>query len=58
MVMTARPGKVKAIVAIDLPHPRDSTIIASERFGRLVGQVWGALREESIRSFKQTEQRT
>ncbi|HEY7716360.1 MAG TPA: ABC transporter ATP-binding protein [Candidatus Binatia bacterium] len=58
MVMTARPGKVKAIVDIDLPHPRDSTIIASERFGRLVGQVWGALREESIRSFKQTEQRT
>ncbi|MGH7796986.1 MAG: ABC transporter ATP-binding protein [Candidatus Binatia bacterium] len=57
MVMTARPGKVKAIVDVDLPHPRDSTIIASERFGRLVGQVWGALREESIRSFKQTEQR-
>jgi len=58
MVMTARPGKVKSIVDIDLPHPRDSTIIASERFGRLVGQVWGALREESIRSFKQTELRT
>jgi NitT/TauT family transport system ATP-binding protein len=57
MVMTARPGKVKSIVAIDLPHPRDSTIIASERFGRLVGQVWGALREESIKSFKQSEQR-
>jgi NitT/TauT family transport system ATP-binding protein len=57
MVMTARPGKVKSIVDIDLPHPRDSTIIASERFGRLVGQVWGALREESIRSFKQSEQR-
>jgi len=58
MVMTARPGKVKSIVDIDLPHPRDSMIIASERFGRLVGQVWSALREESIRSFKQTELRT
>ena len=57
MVMTARPGRVKSIVDIDLPHPRDSTIIASERFGRLVGQVWGALREESIKSFKQSEQR-
>jgi NitT/TauT family transport system ATP-binding protein len=57
MVMTARPGRVKEIIAIDLPHPRDSSIIASDRFGRLVGQVWSALREESIRSFKQTEQR-
>ena len=57
MVMTARPGRVKEVVAIDLPHPRDSSIIASERFGRLVAQVWNALREESIKSFKQTEQR-
>jgi NitT/TauT family transport system ATP-binding protein len=53
MVMTARPGRVKEIVAIDLPQPRDSTIIASERFGKLVAQVWSALREESIKSFKQ-----
>jgi NitT/TauT family transport system ATP-binding protein len=57
MIMTARPGRVKDVVPIDLPHPRDSTIIASDRFGKLVGQVWGALRDESIKSFKQTEQR-
>ena len=57
MIMTARPGRVKEAVPIDLPHPRDSTIIASDRFGKLVGQVWGALRDESIKSFKQTEQR-
>jgi NitT/TauT family transport system ATP-binding protein len=57
MVMTARPGRVKSLLDIDLPHPRDSTIIASERFGRLVAQVWGALREESIKSFKQMENR-
>jgi len=58
MIMTARPGRVKEVVPIDLPHPRDSTIIASDRFGKLVGQVWGALREESIKSFKLSEQRT
>jgi NitT/TauT family transport system ATP-binding protein len=57
MVMTARPGRIKEVVTIDLPHPRDSSIIASERFGRLVAQVWGALREESIKSFKRAEQR-
>jgi NitT/TauT family transport system ATP-binding protein len=55
MIMTARPGRVKEVVSTDLPHPRDSSIIASDRFGRLVGQVWSALREESIKSFKQTE---
>jgi NitT/TauT family transport system ATP-binding protein len=57
MIMTARPGRVKEVVPTDLPHPRDSSIIVSERFGKLVGQVWNALREESIRSFKQMEQR-
>jgi NitT/TauT family transport system ATP-binding protein len=55
MVMTARPGRVKEVVNIDLPYPRDSSIIASDRFGRLVAQVWSALREESIKSFRQTE---
>jgi len=57
MVMTARPGRVKSIIDIDLPHPRDSSIIASDRFGRLVGQVWSALREESIKSFQHSERR-
>ena len=58
MVMTASPGRVKSVVDVDLPQPRDSSIIASDRFGRLVAQVWSALREESIKSFKQSEQRT
>ncbi|HWO40833.1 MAG TPA: ABC transporter ATP-binding protein [Candidatus Eisenbacteria bacterium] len=57
MVMTARPGRVKGIFDIDLPHPRDAAIIGSERFGRLVGQVWGTLRQESIKGFKQMESR-
>ena len=55
MIMTARPGRVKEVVDIDLPHPRASSIIASDRFGKLVAQVWSALREESIKSFKQNE---
>jgi NitT/TauT family transport system ATP-binding protein len=55
MVMTARPGRVKAVFKIDLPHPRDSSIIASDRFGRLIGQVWGTLREESLKGFRQME---
>ena len=53
VVMTARPGRVKKVFEIDLPRPRDSTVIASDRFGRLVGQVWSTLREESLRGFRE-----
>jgi len=53
LVMTARPGRVKEELNIDLPRPRDSTVIASERFGKFVGQLWYALREEALKGFKQ-----
>jgi NitT/TauT family transport system ATP-binding protein len=53
VVMTARPGRIKKVFEIDLPRPRDSTVIASDRFGRLVGQVWSTLREESLRGFRE-----
>ena len=55
VVMTARPGRIKEMFQIDLPRPRDSSIIASDRFGKLVAQVWSTLREESLRGFQQTE---
>ncbi|MBI2371235.1 MAG: ABC transporter ATP-binding protein [Deltaproteobacteria bacterium] len=53
VVMTARPGQIKATFNITLPKPRDSRIIASEAFGRLVAQIWTALREESLKGFVQ-----
>jgi ABC-type enterochelin transport system ATPase subunit len=56
IVMTARPGKIKAIVEIDLERPRTSEIIASQKFGRFVGQIWMLLREESLKGFKQGKQ--
>ena len=55
VVMTARPGRIKDTFQIDLPRPRDSSIIASDRFGKLVAQVWSTLREESLRGFQQAE---
>lgn len=56
VVMTARPGRIKAVVEIDLERPRTSEIIASATFGRFVGQIWMALREESLKGFKQGKQ--
>jgi len=49
VVLTWRPGRVKRIVEIDLPRPRTSEIVESERFGRLVGTIWHDLREEASR---------
>ncbi len=56
IVMTARPGKIKATVDINFERPRTSEIIASEKFGRLVGQIWMLLREESLKGFKLARQ--
>jgi NitT/TauT family transport system ATP-binding protein len=48
-VMTARPGRVKAIVEVDLPHPRDVT---SPEFGLLMRPVYAALKEEVARTLR------
>ena len=48
--MTARPGTVKKIVENPLPRPRDSTIVSDPEFGRLSGELWESLREESMRA--------
>ncbi len=38
LVMTYRPGRVKRIVNIDLPHPRDSEVVEQHRLRPLRGR--------------------
>jgi NitT/TauT family transport system ATP-binding protein len=57
LVMTYRPGRLKRIVAIDLPHPRDSEVVGSEKFGRYVAEIWHDLREEASRGIQEDESR-
>jgi NitT/TauT family transport system ATP-binding protein len=52
VVMTARPGRVKKIVENPLPRPRDSTIVSDPEFGRLSGELWQSLREESMQAMR------
>lgn len=57
IIMTYRPGRLKRIVPIDLPRPRSSEIVGSERFGQLVGSIWSDLREEASKGMIETEMR-
>ncbi|KAA0972162.1 ABC transporter ATP-binding protein [Aureimonas fodinaquatilis] len=46
VVMTARPGRIKAVFDIDLPRPRDADVRASDAFNAYRQQVWEVLRDE------------
>ena len=48
-VMSNRPGRIKTILDIDLPRPRDALELRNnERFLHLRRQVWDSLREEVV----------
>lgn len=57
LVMTYRPGRLKLMVKIDLPHPRDSDVISSDAFGRYVAEIWHDLREEASLGMREDESR-
>jgi NitT/TauT family transport system ATP-binding protein len=48
VVMTARPGRIKAEVAIDLPHPRHYTIKTSPEFSTLKARLTEEIRAEAV----------
>src|SRR6266508_1093597 len=54
-VMTARPGRIKARIAVDLPRPRPLEVTTSPRFNELKRQVLALVREESLRAATSVE---
>jgi len=45
VVMSARPGRVREIVAVDLDRPRSLALMGEPRFGQLAEHIRGLLRQ-------------
>ena len=50
IVFTARPGRAKADIAIDLPRPRDIEIKKTPAYAAYRNQIWDLLRDEVLRA--------
>jgi NitT/TauT family transport system ATP-binding protein len=51
MVMTAHPGRIKAVIDIDLPRPRNiAEIRTTMHYNQLFQTIWFSLRDEVFRS--------
>lgn len=50
MIMTAHPGRVKTIIDIDLPRPRDiASIRTTLHYNELFQKIWLSLRDEVLK---------
>jgi len=54
VVMTAHPGRIKALVEVPFPRPREVLELRKDpAYGALVYRIWGDLREEVDRARRQ-----
>jgi NitT/TauT family transport system ATP-binding protein len=51
VIMTTRPCRPKKILDIDIPHPRDYSVLTSKRFRHLMEETAAAVHEEAIKAF-------
>ena len=55
VVMTTRPGRIKKVIEVDLPRPRNYRIVSSAHFGRLKQEAIEAIHEEALKAFEAGE---
>ncbi len=51
-IMTTRPCKPKKILDVDIPHPRDYSVLTSPRFRELMDETLDAVHEEARKAFE------
>ena len=52
VVMTARPGRIKCDVAVDLPHPRTYTVKTTPEFAEYKARLTEEIRVETIKALR------
>jgi len=53
-VFSARPGTIKAVIAVDEPHPRRPEFVTSAKFTALRNQLYGLLHDEIRKAVTQS----
>jgi NitT/TauT family transport system ATP-binding protein len=48
VVMAANPGRIKEIIEVDLPYPRNINLRLTPRFGELRNQVWASVYSQDL----------
>ncbi len=48
VIMSARPGRIKEIVPIDIPHPRNQETKMTPQFMELKNHIWGQVYQEYL----------
>jgi len=51
IIMSSRPCKPKKIVDVDIPHPRDYSVLTSPRFREIMQEAKGVVHEEAQKAF-------
>ncbi len=54
-VMTTRPGRIKKIVEVNIPRPRNYRVLTTDRFLELKADLGKAIHEEAIKAFEAGE---
>lgn len=54
-IMTTRPCRVKKRIKVDIPYPRDYSVLSSQRFRELVQETNEAVKEEAQHAFEAGE---
>jgi NitT/TauT family transport system ATP-binding protein len=55
IVMTTRPGRVKKVIEVDLPRPRDYLALSTPRYLELKEEALEAIHEEALKAFEAGE---
>jgi len=55
-VMTARPGRIKAVVTVEKEHPRRPDFVSSAQFGAIRGELYALLHDEIRQSVESAQQ--